>query len=219
MNKSLMRRLAFGLGVAAFAAAPAQAVAASPASAVTTAAQTTTSVDTSMCSNPTLTQPFLSWGDTNWYALAPGETARNFNGAGWVLTGGARIVTRTLLDGTTGSVLDLPPGSQAVSPTVCLTSDYPNARMMVANLSGSNGSNVGFSVSYAGTSSATTPVQTGTFSTTGSTGVAGAWQLSGSVPLAPSSTPGWQPMKIVLTPSGGKEYAIYNLQLDPRMCR
>jgi len=214
MNHCLLRRLGLGLGLA-FAAA-----AAAPAQAKQAATQTaSTPVDTSMCAAPALTQPFLSWQDTNWYALAPGQTADSFNGAGWLLSGGAKIVTKSLADGTTGSVLDMPPGSRAVSPTVCLTSDYPDARMMVSNLSGSNGGNVGFSVSYAGTSSATTPVQTGTFKTTGNQGVSGGWELSDPVALAPSSSAGWQPMQITLTPSGSKDFAVYDLYLDPRMLR
>ena len=210
MNHCLLRRLGLGLAIAAAAAAPAQAKKASTQTA-------TTPVDTSMCTAPALTQPFVSWQDTNWYALAAGQTAGNFNGAGWLLTGGAKIVTTTLADGTKGSVLDLPAGSQAVSPTVCLTSDYPNARMMVSNISGSNGGKVGFSVSYAGTSSATSPVQTGTFKTSGNQGVSGGWELSDPVALEPSSIAGWQPMQITLTPSGPKEFEVYNLYLDPRM--
>jgi hypothetical protein len=204
MKHHLLRRLGLGVAIATAAAVPAQAA--------------TTSVDTSMCTTPALSQPFLAWGDTNWYALAAGQTPDNFNGAGWVLSGGAKIVTTTLADGSTGSVLDLPGGSLAVSPTICLTSAYPNARMMVANLSGSNGGNVAFSVSYAGTSSATSPLQTGTFKTTGNGGVNGSFLLSGSVALDPSSASGWQPMQITLAPSGPKksEFQVYNLYLDPR---
>ena len=173
-----------------------------------------------MCSAPALSQPFLSWQDTNWYALAAGQSANNFNGTGWVLSGGARIVPTALANGTTGSVLDLPSGSQAVSPTICLTSDYPTARMMVRNLSGSNGGNVTFSVSYAGTSSASAPLKTGTFKTTGNQGVSGNWLLSQPADLQPSATvSGWQPMQIVLAPSGPKksEFQICNLYVDPRM--
>ena len=211
MNMGLFTRGALSLGTAvatlAVAAVPAQAA--------------TTSVDTSMCTAPVLSQPFLSWQDTNWYALAPGQSTGNFNGAGWKLSGGAKIVKTTLADGTTGSVLDLPSGSQAVSPTICLTSAYPTARMMVSNLSGSNGGNVGFAVSYAGTSSAVTPLQTGTFKTTGSQGVAGGWLLSAPSQLQPSTVSGWQPMQVVLTPNGPKksEFQIYNFYVDPRMCR
>ena len=80
MKKCLfsLRALALGGLAAAFAAVPAQAA--------------STSVDTSTCSNPLLTQPFLSAKDSNWYTLLPGETPGNFDGAGWTLSGGAKVV-------------------------------------------------------------------------------------------------------------------------------
>lgn len=211
MGHQLFRRrsLCRGAGLAVLLAG----IAASPALA------DSTPLDTSMCTAPALSQPFLSWQDVSWYALAPGQSADNFNGAGWALTGGARIAPATLANGATASVLELPSGSQAVSPTTCLTSDYPTARMMVRNLSGSNGGNISFSVSYAGTSSALTPQQTGTFKTTGSQGVSGSWMLAAPVDLEPAAVPGWQPMRIVLTPDGAKksDFQIYNLYVDPRM--
>jgi hypothetical protein len=213
MKHSLFRCIGLGATVAALGAAPA-------AAATTTAATTgagATPVDTSSCTEPALTQPFRAWGDSNWYALAPGQTADDFTGAGWTLTGGAKIVTATLKDGTTGSVLDLHRGSEAVSPTICLTSDYPTARAMIRNVSGSNGGSVGFSVSYAGTGTATAPVQTGTFKTTGSAGVAGDWAPSDPANLDPSTTPDWQLMRITLTATGPKEFQVYNLYNDPMM--
>jgi hypothetical protein len=204
MNHRHFRRLGLGVVIAALGAAPAQAA--------------TTPVDTSMCTTPVFSQPFLSWRDTNSYTLVSGQSADNFSGAGWVLSGGASLVTTTLADGTTGSVLDLPTGSQAVSPTICVASDYPDARMMVSNLSGSNGGEMDFAVSYAGTSSATTPQQTGTFKTTSNQGVSGNWLLSAPADMQPGSAPGWQPMQITLTPSGPKktDFQIYNLYVDPR---
>jgi hypothetical protein len=205
MKNTNLGRIGLGVVLAAVSAAPAHAA--------------TTPLNTSMCSAPALSKPFLSWQDTNWYTLAPGERADQFTGAGWVLSGGAKIVTTTLADGTTNSVLDLPGGSHAVSPTICLTSAYPEARMMVNNTTGNNGGTVGFSVSYAGTTSATTPAKTGTFKTTGNGGVSGNWALTDPVNLAPSSNPGWQPMQVTLAPSGTAkaDFRIYNLYLDPRM--
>ena len=117
--------------------------------------------------DPALSQPFLAWGDSNWYALAPGEAADDFTGAGWTLTGGAQDRHHHAPGRRHRAVLDLPRGSPATSPTICLTSAYPTARMMIRNVSGSNGGSVGFSVSYAGTSTANAPLQTGTFKTTG----------------------------------------------------
>ena len=190
-----LRALALGGLVAAFAAVPAQAA--------------TTSVDTSACSNPLLTQPFLSAKDSNWYTLLPGETPGNFDGTGWTLTGGAKVVTTTLADGSTTSVLDLPSGSQAASPTVCVTSDYPTARAMVQDVAGAEG--VFFYVSYAGTNTWNTPKNTGQVHGSGT-----AWTLATPVNLQPFNTTGWQPMRVTLVP-GGKtsDFRVYNVYLDP----
>jgi hypothetical protein len=190
--------LLFGSLVAALsAAAPAHAA--------------TTSLDTSMCSNPLLSQPFLAWGDHNWYTLMPGESADNFDGAGWQLSGGAKIVTTTLADGTTGSVLDLPSGSKAVSPIICVTSSYPTARTMVRDVKGSEG--VFFYVSYEGTSTWDTPKNTGQVH-----GNNTAWTLATPVNLQPYNVSGWQPMRITLIPGGTtSDFQIYKLYVDPRM--
>jgi hypothetical protein len=171
----------------------------------------TTTVDTSMCGNPLLTQPFLSYGDTNWYALVPGQSPDSFDGGGWTLTGGAKIVTVGLADGTTGSVLDLPSGSRAVSPTICVTSSYPTARMMVRDVAGSEG--VFFYVSYEGTSTWNTPKNTGQVHGSGT-----AWTLSDSVNLQPYNVSGWQPVRFALVPGGTtSSFEIYDFYVDPRM--
>jgi len=190
-----LRSLALGSVVAAFAAVPAQAA--------------TTSVDTSTCTNPLLVQPFLSAGDSNWYTLMPGETAGNFDGSGWTLSGGAEIVTTTPSDGSTASVLDLPSGSKAVSPTICVTSEYPTARATVRNVVGSEG--VFFYVSYEGTSTWNTPKNTGQVH-----GAHNAWTLTTPVNVQPYKTVGWQPMRITLIP-GGKtsDFRLYDLYIDP----
>jgi hypothetical protein len=172
-----------------------------------------TTVDTSMCSDSILTQSFLPWGDQRYYAPMPGETGSSFDGMGWTLTGGAKIITTTLPDGTTSTVLDLPSGSKAVSPEVCVTSDYPVARGWVRDVKGSEG--VFFYVSYAGTSTWTTPKNTGQIHGPGT-----SWGLVTPVNLQPNNVAGWQPMRITLIP-GGKtsEFEVSDLELDPRMMR
>lgn len=193
-----LRSLTMGALLAAVAAVPAQAA---------------TVADTSMCSTPVFSQPFLSLGDRNWYTLVPGQSDNNFDGAGWTLSGGARIVTTRLADGSTSSVLDLPSGSKAVSPTICVTSSYPTARAMVRNVVGSEG--VFFYVSYQGTSTWETPKNTGQVHGSGT-----AWTAVTPVNLQPYNAAGWQPMRITLVP-GGKtsDFQLYNLYVDPRMCR
>jgi hypothetical protein len=199
MKNPLFNGRALGLAIvlASLMAAPAQAA--------------TSSVDTSMCSNPPLSQPFLAWGDSNSYMLMPGESADNFDGSGWQLSGGAKIITTRLADGTSSSVLDLPSGSKAVSPIICVTSSYPTARTMVRDVKGSEG--VFFYVSYEGTSTWNTPKNTGQVH-----GNNTAWTLSDPVNLQPYNVSGWQPMRITLIPGGTtSDFQIYNLYVDPRM--
>jgi hypothetical protein len=175
-------------------------------------AATTGSVDTSACTNPLLTQPFLSSHDSNWYTLIPGQTPGNFDGTGWQLSGGARIITTTLADGSTAHVLDLPSGSRAVSPTMCVTSDYPTARTMVRDVKGSEG--VFFYVSYEGTNTWTTPKNTGQVH-----GAQTAWTASTPVNVQPSNTPGWQPVRFTFVPGGNtSDFQLYDIYIDPH-CR
>ena len=180
-------------------------IAVSPAEAATSA------VDTAMCSNPMLSQPFLAYKDSNYYMLVPGQSPGNFDGTGWQLSGGAKPVTTTLADGTTGSVLDLPSGSKAVSPVICVTSAYPVARAMVRNVIGAEG--VFFYVSYEGTSTWNSPKNTGQIH-----GDHNAWTAVTPVNLQPYNVSGWQPMRITLIP-GGKtsDFQVYNLYVDPHM--
>jgi hypothetical protein len=161
------------------------------------------------CSVPTVTQPFLSWGDPGYYVLVPGQVPNNFTGDGWALTGGASVVTTRLADGSTGTVLDLPSGSRAVSPTTCVGSTYPTARTMVRNVVGGEG--VQFYVSYQNTPTGLTPKNTGQVHGSGT-----AWTLSTPVNLQPGKLPGWQLARFTFVPGGkSSDFQIYNFYIDP----
>jgi hypothetical protein len=86
----------------------------------------------SPCRDQQFGQPFSFWpgGQTHWYTLVPGQSPNNFTGTGWTLSGGAQVLSDRLADGTTGSVLSLPPGSSATSPPTCVSSWYTDARML-----------------------------------------------------------------------------------------
>jgi hypothetical protein len=170
-------------------------------------------VDTSGCETPEYVQPFLFVNDSNFYTLLPGESPGSFGGKGWQLSGGAQVVTTTLADGSTSQVLDLPSGSKAVSPVICVTSEYPTARAMVRNVKGSEG--VFYYVEYEGTNTWDHPKNTGQVHGSGS-----AWTAVTPVNMQPYNVPGWQPMRITLIP-GGKtsDFQVYNLYVDPRMGR
>jgi len=106
------------------------------------------------CAGQVFGQPFVSYGDSNYYTLAPGG---EFNSAseGWTLSGGASIVSATRPDGSTGGALELPSGAKAVSPPMCVTLAYPTAKTWVSAANGTKAITV--SVSYAGTASEISP--------------------------------------------------------------
>jgi hypothetical protein len=169
-------------------------------------------VDTSGCSAPQLSQPFLSAKDSNWYTLVPGQSTDNFAGGGWTLSGGAQVTGAQLADGQTGSVLDLPSGSSAVSPPMCVSSDYPTARTMVRDVVGSQG--VHISVSYAGTKTGDQPQNVGQVH-----GQQADWTISNSFNVHPGKLPGWHLVQFTLTPGGqNSDFQVYNFWVDPRMC-
>jgi hypothetical protein len=162
------------------------------------------------CIDPVMTQAFSSFGDQNNYVMAPGESPSNFTGDGWTLLNGANITTAALDDGSTGSVLDLPGGSMAVSPPMCVASNYPTARTMVRNVHGPGGVHV--FVTYAGSSSWSKAKDGGSCH-----GQGNGWSLSDNVKLSPANTPGWQIVRFALVPDGGtnNDYQAYNFYVDP----
>ncbi len=170
-----------------------------------------TSVDTSACTDPVLSQPFASFNDNNAYTMVPGESSDNFNGQGWILGGNAQVVNTQLQDGQAGSVLDLPSGSYAVSPSICVNSAYPTARTLVRNVVGGEG--VQFYVSYAGTNTWVNPKNTGQVH-----GQQNNWTLSDPINLQPANQGGWQIVRFAFVP-GGKtsDFQLYNFWVDPRM--
>jgi hypothetical protein len=161
--------------------------------------------NTSNCSTPQLTQAFLAWDDPNWYALAPGESADNFYGSGWTLGNGANVTTTTLYDGTTGPVLDLPNGGWAISPPVCVESNYPTARTMINEQSGF----VGVAVTYAGLANLE---PSGILQANG-----GSWAPSNPFEVHPGDQPGWRLVQFVFGYLGSSSAEIYNFYVDPWM--
>jgi hypothetical protein len=164
---------------------------------------------TPSCTNPLLSQPFASYGDSNSYTLAPGESADSFGGTGWTLLGGASIQTTQLADGTTGKVLNLPSGSTAISPLLCVNSSMPTARTMIRDVVGSEG--VFFSINY--------PSTPGWQNTGQVHGQQSTWTLSDAVNMQTGSLSGWILGQFEFVAGGNtsnpSDFQIYNFYLDP----
>ncbi len=165
------------------------------------------------CEGQTFSQPFTAWKDYNYYTLVQGG-AFNSAAEGWELSRGAQIVQTTRPDGTTGGVLNLPSGAKAVSPPVCVTLQYPTARVWVRNVKGAEGVSVG--VAYAGTPTATNPQNVGQVH-----GQQNSWTLSDPFNLQPQtagSTERARELRLVFLAGGQtSDFQLDGLYVDPRM--
>lgn len=162
--------------------------------------------DTSSCGSAALSQPFLEWGDSNYYTLAPGQADDHFDGGGWTLKDGARISWARLHDGAFGPVLTLPSGSSAISPPMCINSDYPTARALVRGPRTRNA--IAFDVSYTGD---------GTFIDAARIVVASqSWSLANPFQLGSEALSGWQFGEFeFVAPDSGGVYQLYDFYVDP----
>ena len=164
------------------------------------------SVDTSACAKHELTQALMVGKDFNWYAMAPGQSAGNFDGTGWTLSGGAKLVQTATADGRTGSVLNLPNKAKAVSPLMCVSSDYREARAQIRSLTAGSVGGVALAAAVMGTTTWNNP------KTSNLGGNDTAWKLSGTADLQPADASGWQLVQLTLTSTTtGKGHQIYDL--------
>lgn len=156
-----------------------------------------------------------SWaGDKRSYVSLPGESWDNIGGQGWTLSGGAQFESSQLLDGNTGTVLDLPGGSVAITPPVCVTNDFPMARTEVRDVSGSAGVNVYVlynSSTQWGPSSFAADVNGYRF-------FGSDWAVNRAFNILRNDLAHSSWARFVLVPQGAAtEYQLSNFYVDPRM--
>ncbi len=84
------------------------------------------------CPTATLTQPFVTWSDSNYYSLVPGGSFESGEPA-WTLSGGAKLASGSETFAVTGklgsSSLSLPTGAAAQSPFTCIEPNDRTLRM------------------------------------------------------------------------------------------
>jgi hypothetical protein len=119
------RILAATLAVALIGAAPAQA------------GDTSASNPDGCVVEHDLSSPFTTWSDFAPYALAPGANFESGT-AGWTLTKNAGIGSGNqpyqIVTTADGNSLDLPAGSVATSPPMCIDSTYPHFRLFARKM-------------------------------------------------------------------------------------
>lgn len=87
------------------------------------------------CGTRTLGTPFTRWGDDASYFLVPNGGFED-GGSDWTLAGGAAVVSGNETYDVTGAgshSLEIPPGSQAQSETMCVTLNEDSIRLFVDN--------------------------------------------------------------------------------------
>jgi hypothetical protein len=213
MRHTGIRRRARFSGVAAGIIGATALISSSPAMADQVLTANMTGASALECQAPVLSQPFLSLRDNRQYTLAPGSDFSNPAGAGWQFFGGAHIAQAAGPDGRSGT-LDLPSGSTAVSPVMCVDMTYPTARIWAKSIVADG--DVTVSVSYAATKTALKPQTVGSVK-----GGRNAWALSSDVAIRPQlagKADGWRKVAFILTArSNHGDFQVDNFFVDPRM--
>lgn len=196
------------------APAVATAVAPAPAAAQVKGAPAKVSAELAVCPGQVFSQPFEALKDSNYYTLVEGSEFNSAN-EGWELNNGASIVEGTRPDGSSGGVLDLPSGSYAVSPAVCVTLQYPTARAYVEDVQGGGGVIVG--VYYAGAKTGPSGQPVGLLNAKQGKG----WELSNPFNVKPQlggSEEGIREVRFIYANlNRGSDFHLSGLYVDPRM--
>ena len=195
------------------AAVPAAAVPPAAASPAAASAPSSSSAAPAGCEGQAFSQPLAGQGDSNYYTLVQGGEF-NSPSEGWELFNGAAIVQSARPSKAVGGVLDLRSGSVAISPPVCVTLQYPTARVWVRDVKGGEG--VAVSVVYLSARTATMPQSVGELH-----GVQGEWTLSSPISVEPQiagATESAREARFVFAGAGkASEYQLSGVWVDPRM--
>ena len=155
------------------------------------------------CPSVETSQPFLAFGDPNFYALVPNGNFSETSGGGWQLSGGAQIVKTTLPNGQTGNALSLPHGAKAVSPLMCVDASYLGVRTWVKAIKAPG---VGVTAVVAGHRQSQTI-----------NGPNGIWTSPQAVNVLPGGINGLAQLHLELQSMGsGGSVLVYDLYVDPR---
>ncbi|MBA3865321.1 MAG: hypothetical protein H0X42_03070 [Solirubrobacterales bacterium] len=168
-----------------------------------------------VCPGQTFSQPFAAFKDSNYYTLVKGSQF-NAGPEGWELGNGASVVAGTRPGGSSGGVLNLPSGSYAVSPPVCVTLQYPTARTWVQSVEGAAGVSVGvyYATSQRGAAAAKQVAQL-------SPKTGNGWELSNPFNVEPQmagSEEGVREVRFVFANMNrSSDLRVWGLYVDPRM--
>ncbi len=131
------------------------------------------------------------------------------------LAGGAQVTEGARPDGSSGPLLELPAGAEAVSPPVCVNLRYETAKVWLRRAAGDG--SVRVSVSYAGTKSETKPAKVENLHPSRGVWTPEAFEVEPS--LAPGDAERAREVRFVFLAHSGHAtgYQLYGVYVDPRM--
>jgi hypothetical protein len=156
---------------------------------------------------------FARFGDEADYVLAPGGSFETGT-PGWTLSGAGVVQGNESFNLVHGShSLAIAPYGSAVSPWVCVSSEYPSFRFVVRRLSGSPGDTLDVSLRWVNLLGITVNTSVASLTSGSQWSPTPVLQLGDSVPL-------WLPgtslnLAVVFSASGGATWAVDDVYIDP----
>lgn len=156
--------------------------------------------------------PFAEFGDNANYVIAPSGTFESGT-PGWTLSG-SRVVEGNETYAASGShSLEIDSNGRAVTPTVCVGSEYPTFRFFARQLSGGSQATLTASLRWVNLLGIAVESPAGTVAAISSWAPSPVMRLGNSLPLwLPGSTLNVQ---LVFRSSGGSSWAIDDAYIDP----
>jgi hypothetical protein len=166
----------------------------------------------------TLSQPFRSWGDSSWYALAP-NGGFEAGGSSWTVSGGASVVSGNedsfVHSASDAFSLSLPSGSSATTAPACIGTLSPTFRFFARN-KGAASSTLRVDVVYRDALGLRWALPIGTFSAGASWQPTAPALLLANLTALPLLTNGAAHVQLRFTPLGdGGSWQIDDVYVDP----
>jgi hypothetical protein len=158
---------------------------------------------------PASSQPFLDYGDDDFYFLAPAGDFES-GASGWSLSNGASLIDSPA---GTGVSLSLPPGASATSPEICVTLRHVSARLFGEAFDGPRRDRSRINVDVAGLG--------GLLTADRNIRVGESWEPTRQFRLGASffdldPITGTTQIRLVFTAGGPATAVLDNLYVDPR---
>jgi hypothetical protein len=163
------------------------------------------------CAGGQVSHPFAEFGDNANYVLAPGGTFESGT-SGWTLSGSAVAEgNETFAESGSHSLL-IAANGRAVSPAVCVGSEYPTFRFFARQLSGGSGATLTASLRWIDLLGITVESPAGTVPATAGWAPSPVMRLGNSVPLWLGAST--LDVQLVFRSTGGT-WAIDDAYIDP----